>query len=67
MRPLSATETTCSTLLSKHEIHANDCEIFSEQEIKDIKKLATGESLRPPFVLFTNTLVHFTHRGQPFV
>ena len=49
MRPLCATEDTSSTILGEREIHANDCEIVSEQEINENEILATGESLRPPF------------------
>ena len=37
------------TFLGEREIHANDCEIVSEQEINENEILATGKSLRPPF------------------
>ena len=38
LSPLSATEGTCSTILSDKEIHVNECEIVSEQEIGGIEK-----------------------------
>ena len=49
MRPLCTTDDTSSTILGEREIHANDCEIVSKQEINENEILATGESLRPPF------------------
>ena len=35
--------------MSEKEIHVNECEIVSEQEISGVETLATGNLLKPPF------------------